>query len=273
MKTKPKDHFALDILASVLSAPPSGQEAVKGFRPLKGPFDPKGNWKLSYNVCTMYGTPWPVGDLTLERKALPDGSSVLKMNYVKSIPQNKLEPLYSPDYILQETEQNYQKLTAEIHCKDDELSTPISWTFNFESQDETRNPIKITRLRKSAVVKNGKVEITDGKYRQVINAPSAHTVHWALFDAVQRLPRKDFKPLHFTMFDRFDQIKPNQTLSYRKTVDLIVGGNPTQELRLHGYDHLGEGIIPWIYWVDDKGRLLFVVSGIEGYISKGMRWG
>jgi len=65
------------------------------------------------------------------------------------------------------------------------------------------------------------------------------------------------------MLDHFDQVKPGQSISYRTTIDVMLGG---RAVRLHGFDHLGEGIVPWVYWVDDQGRLLFAVSGLAGYL-------
>ena len=107
------------------------------------------------------------------------------------------------------------------------------------------------------------IDLTDGRTQRQIPAPGAYAVNWALFEAVGRLPREEFEPLRFTMLDHFDQLKPGQVLSYRETADVSLGG---RSVRLHAYDHLGEGIVPWIYWVDDEGRLLFAVSGLEAYL-------
>jgi hypothetical protein len=91
------------------------------------------------------------------------------------------------------------------------------------------------------------------------------------------------------MLDHLDEPKPNQSLSYRETADVLLSGRHltkrraahldkrqarkparslrgTQPVRLHAFEQLGDGIVPWIYWVDDRGRLLVAVSGLEAYI-------
>ena len=110
-----------------------------------------------------------------------------------------------------------------------------------------------------------------------------------LLDAVQRLPRAAFEPKRFTLLDDFDVVKANQTLAYRKTVEVLLGGRRVQKqhweklekgrirktswgregdrpVRLHAYEHLGDAIVPEVYYVDDQGRLLFMVAGIEAYV-------
>ena len=70
-------------------------------------------------------------------------------------------------------------------------------------------------------------------------------------------------------------VSPSEFLSddvveqaYRLSADVLLAGQP---VRLHAYDHLGEGIVPWIYWVDDRGRLLLAVSGLEAYLLDSFR--
>jgi len=49
----------------------------------------------------------------------------------------------------------------------------------------------------------------------------------------------------------------------RKTYMAKEGG---RDVRLHAYSQVGRGIVPWVYWVDEQGRLLFIVAGLEGYV-------
>jgi hypothetical protein len=66
----------------------------------------------------------------------------------------------------------------------------------------------------------------------------------------------------------FDRPKPHHTLQYVDTVSLLLADHRTRTgtlLRLHVYHHLGDGNMPWVYWVDEQGRLLFAVSGFEAY--------
>jgi hypothetical protein len=36
--------------------------------------------------------------------------------------------------------------------------------------------------------------------------------------------------------------------------------------QMQAYEQFGEGILPIVYWVDERGRLLFVLSGLIGYV-------
>ena len=242
MATQPSpldDQFTLNIVAGHL----------RGFQPPDRPHDPQADWQLAYGVYTLGGIQnhgGRTGSLTICRKASADRGAVLQVDYQKIV---------RPDFS--------QQVAAQIHCRGDALSTPLHWTFSSQILNPSGQPVEHTALKKTAVADGRRIEITDGRTRRSIPAPSAYTVNWALFDAVGRLPRKELEPLRFTMLDHFDQLKPGQVLSYRKTADVPLGDRP---LRLHAYDHLGRGVVPWIYWVDDQGRLLFAVSGLEAYL-------
>ena len=101
--------------------------------------------------------------------------------------------------------------------------------------------------------------------------PVPATSHWSLFDAVQRLPGKATRPLRFTMLEEMDLVKPDQRLEFREETDLEVGDTT---LHLRGYQQIGWGVLPWQYWVDDQGRLLFAFSGVRAciYNTKASAW-
>ncbi|MFW6161148.1 MAG: hypothetical protein ACODAJ_00165, partial [Planctomycetota bacterium] len=183
-------------------------------------------------------------------------------------------------------------VSAKIRCRPDALATPTGWRVTFRTLGPDKKPFPGTRIEKTATVANGRIEIRDGTTSRSLSAPEAFTVHWALFDAVQRLPRGAFEPKAFTLLDNFDEPKPHHTLSYRKSVELLLGGRRVQRHRwqelekgrirktvwvregdrpvpLHAYDHLGDGIVPEVYFVDAQGRLLIVAAGLEAYIWEG----
>jgi len=210
---------------------------LKGLRPPKAKHDPRGDWRLAYDVYTLgsiRGHGRRMGSLALRRKAAADGGSVLGINYEKRV---------VPDMV--------QRVTAELTCRQDELATPVRCTFSSQISDSAGSPVPNTPLEKSAAFEDRQIEITDGPHRRRIAVSPPYTVHWALFEAVGRLPREPFEPIRFNMLDHFDQLKTGQVLSYRQSVEALVGD---ELLPLHAYDHLGEGIVPWIYWVDEAGR-------------------
>jgi hypothetical protein len=250
MKTEtrpPEDLFTLNLVAPHL----------KGFRPPEGPHDPRRDWTLAYAVYTLgsiRGHGGRIGSLVVGRKAGDDGGAILAVEYQKNV---------SPRYV--------QTVSAEITCRGDALATPVRWTFASEivSRAERANSlIENTRIEQSATARDTEIEINDGKHSRRLSVSSPFAINWALFEAVGRLPREPFDPIHFTMLDHFDQLKRDQVLSYRQSVDVLLAGQP---VRLHAYDHLGQGIVPWIYWVDDPGRLLFAISGLEAYLLDSFR--
>lgn len=235
MATKLTDHFTLDSIAGFL----------KDFKRPKDGFDPQGPWKSVYGVYTLAGRGGRAGRLEIERKSISKDSFVLDMTYEKNLPGHT------------------QHVTAEIHCRADELSTPLTWKFDSEIRARGGGVLANTKLKKTAKAMKDHIKVAEGKHEESIAIESAWTVNWALFDAVQRLPRKAFAPIEFVMLDHFDQFKGGQRISYRRKTDVTIAG---QEMRLHGFDHLGRGIVPRVYWVDDRGQLLFVVSGLEAYL-------
>jgi len=262
------DHFTLNTIAGQLL----------GFQPPTDPFDPQDDWELAYGIFSLGGSRTRavrigrVGNLRIRRRRDTNDGTVLNIDCEKRA---------SGGY--------RRQVTAELHCRADALATPVRWSFASHTLSSDGELVENTALAKTAAAERGKVEIRDGKSRRTIDVPSAFTVNWALFEAVQRLPRKAFEPLRFTMLDHFDQVKRNQVLSYRKTADVLLGERRVlkhrweqlekgrvrksswaltggQVVRLHAYDQVGAGIVPWVYWVDDQGRLLFVIAGLEAYI-------
>ncbi|NOZ22836.1 MAG: hypothetical protein GXP25_17300 [Planctomycetes bacterium] len=260
-----KDHFTLNSITHHLM----------GFEPPAGAFEPTSDWEMAYGVYTLgsvrRGPGHRTGTVRLRRQAAGDGAT-LTVNYEK--PQ---------------AGKTTYRLTAELHCRTDALSTPTRWTCQSVAVDADGKPVPNTSLKKSAEATEGVIVITDGKRERRIPVGSAYTTNWSLFDAVQRLPRRAFDPIRFTLIDNLDQVKPDHTLSFRTSDEVVLGEKRVRQkkvvelekgrirktrwaktggrpVRLHAYDHLGEGVVPEVYWVDDPGRLLFMVAGLEAYI-------
>jgi hypothetical protein len=63
-----------------------------------------------------------------------------------------------------------------------------------------------------------------------------------------------------------DLVKERQRLSYRERTNIHFGD---AEIDVHRYQHLGRGLLPWDYYVDESGRLLLAISGIRACILLG----
>lgn len=250
---------------------------LNNFRIPEEAFDPHGDWELKYGVYTFTALrqgPTPgglVGRMTLARKSVGEDEADLTLGYEKDGPGA------------------VQKVAAKIRCKADALSTPIRWEYSAHVVDSQGKPYENSKIAKRAEAGAGRIEIVDDTVtrRLAINGP--FTINWALWDAVMRMAREAGDPLRFTMLDHFDQLKYRQTLAYRKATGIKLGQRRVKEetwkelekgriresrwaltggrdVTLYGFEQLGEGIVPWVYWTDAQGRLLFVVAGLEVYI-------
>jgi hypothetical protein len=210
-----------------------------------GAFEPRKPWEQTWGVYTLAGRAGRAGQLSIRRRVGALGNVALDVAYAKLCTGGR------------------QKVAATLHTRDGALSTPLRWSFEAELLDAAGKPVPQTRVERTATAKGKTVEISGPPARRVLEVDGAYTVNWAVFDAVQRLPRERTAALGFTLIDHFDELKPGHTLAWRKTVEVAAGG---RRLRLHGYDQVGEGVVPWVYWVDGAGRLVCVVAGLEAYL-------
>ncbi|MHB8901748.1 MAG: hypothetical protein ACYC6Y_23580 [Thermoguttaceae bacterium] len=262
-----EDDFTLQFVSARLA----------GFRVPREPFVPNGDWKLDYGVYTFaalnqQAVPGGLaGHLTLARTTTDEGGADLVVEYEKSGPGST------------------HKVSGTIRCTTDALSTPVRWEYSVRVVDAAGKAFENSRIAKRAQAAGGRVEVSDdcGTRRLPVDGP--FTINWALFDAVMRMPRQKAEPVRFTMLDHFDQVKRGQTIAYRKSSvatlgqaqvreqapqhSTMPGAGPTrsvvtagEKITLHAFEQLGEGIVPWVYWTDDLGRLLLVVAGLEVYV-------
>lgn len=130
---------------------------------------------------------------------------------------------------------------AEIRAAADELGTPRSWTLQTTITDPQDAPIVETR--------------SEGEGR-----PGA-TSNWSLFEAVQRLaPVPD--PVRFTLMEDLELDRGPQRIVPAGEVELRLASGT---LRLRGLRQVGAAHTPWHYWLDEHGRLLFVLSALRTF--------
>ncbi|NQT51265.1 hypothetical protein HQ576_04410 [bacterium] len=219
--------------------------AFEGFVPPAGPFDPMGTWAHTYYLWLVQR--WGSGgSLRLRRKPADDGGVHLDV-----------------DLTVAERTGCLRRARAALRCAADPLCTPRSWTLTTQILDLEGKPIAGTTVQEKGTLTKGQLTVAFDGRRRLERVPEPATSQWSLFDAVQRLPGPKTKPLAFAMLEEMDLVKPGQRLEFRETKTLELGGTT---LRLRGYQQLGRGILPWQYWVDEQGRLLFAFSGIRAYI-------
>ena len=223
-----------------------------------GPFEPQGDWTQVFGIHSTGTGTSRVGTLSLKRRARPSGVS-LTVRHEKLLTGStggRVGGALGSRRILD--------AVLNLDAGKSPLSTPGQWSFRTRVLDEAGRAIPDAGLSRRAAVENGKLRVTTGEDRtRTCPLDGPYTVNWALFDAVGRLPRGRFEPIRFTLVDHFDQIKPGQTLVFRRALDASLAG---RTVRLYGFDQTGRGVMPWTYWVDEKGRVVVALSGLETYM-------
>jgi hypothetical protein len=257
---RPEELFTLDILSPHLM----------GFQPPQGPHDPAGDWRLTYRLYSLGATAGiggRVANVQIGRKRLAADRFAMQIECLKPTARRFAA-----------------KLAARIEARGARLAEPVQWSWNAEIVDPSGTVIPDSRLQRSARLEGSALQL--GPRKLVVSGPC--TMNWLLMEAVGRLPHEAFPALSFTLLEDFDRPKPGHTLHYAQSVAVLLGERDVrqtrieqleqgrihktvwgraggQAVRLHVYHHLGEGSVPWVYWVDDQGRLLFAISGIEAY--------
>ncbi len=234
----PRDHISLHRVAYILPHydPPSGE------------FIPTGNWFSEYAYYSLgYWHFRKQGSLRIERKLRDDGGAGLSFDCMR----------------VGRTGYNHYT-QAKVLVGNDSLSVPIAWTVQTKlaaSRDDA--PYLHSGLSKSARYQDGALTIACNDDSETKRIPGAYTCKWCLIDVIQRLPRTSTTEWKFSLVDEFDEVRHHQSIAYRTSVFVPLKSGPR---KLTAFEHLGEGVIPTVYWVDEIGRVIFVVSGVEVFV-------
>jgi len=254
---------------------------LEGFTPPVGSFDPHGAWEHRYAVWVLFPAQsgsviQRAGALRLRRE--PSGRDAATLDVTLS---TTMGGRVGSGYYVH----------ARLTCATDRLATPRSWELKSCMLDAaTGRAVDLTETQQTGQVAGGMIRRQTvgnalrgvppsqaerngteaipylggrGKVERTVPAPKALSSNWSLFDALQRLPGNNVEPLAFDMLEEMDLLKPNQRLAYRRSLELPLSD---QKVKLHCFEHLGEGILPYEYWLDDQRRLLIAVSGMRAFI-------
>jgi len=219
---------------------------LDSFSPPTGDFDLNGSWEQTYAICFVDSNLSP-GFLDIERTATSRGASIT----------------LGVESVIAQKAGGTQQIKAKLQCASDALSTPQSWQFESSFLGPDEKPVSNLRIEKTATVKAGVIETRFGTRTHTRKIALPFTSNWSLFDAVQRLPGKEMAPLQFTLLEDLDLVKENQRLSFLETTELKLAD---KLLRLFHYEQIGEGILPYHYYVDEQHRLLFAICGARAYL-------
>jgi len=209
--------------------------AVDRFPRTPAGFKRDGNWTHNYIIWTCHGYRESgnqnVGSLQITRRA--DSAKIFYLKVRQEIDQ---------------TDELTNVVDATIKCRTDRLASPEEWKLS--SRFSRAGKKDISEL---STTENGRMSSSAGRA----------TGDWCLFEAIQRLPFDSEISLRFDLLEGMSLSKPGQHLSYRGTFPMRANG---KSMPLQCFSQLGSGILPCEYWLDDRHRLLAVISMNKAYI-------
>jgi len=240
-------------------------------------FDPDGDWESTYdivymnslgaieNLCTTY-----YGEISLKHKKESNGRSRFVVDVRKQTAQDRAKEVHATH--------------AEFVCADDALAT---LAFDDDGGGGWHVACEVKNLGDAAVepyVKHDQY----GRYRRIdetkavieksrdnnvftlfaeTSPATPLSTDWGLMHAVQRLKWHESAapPASFNMLHGLEKLHRNQTLGFLESFEATFGTRP---IKLHGYYHIGEGMMPACYWVTDDGRLLLARFSMMAYVYR-----
>ena len=213
-------------------------------------FSPLENWKQTYLIWVQHGyihDDRTNGLLTIER--LNHGSND---NFTLKVDQQVLARGGVINHI-----------KAEVICKPNRLSTPLSWTLKSTITNKgIENPG--LNYHETANVEGQIVWLNINGEKSKRAIAQNYTADWCLFDAVQRMPFERSAPLDFDVLQGLLISKESQSLAYRPDFETHL---VNQNFTLKAFDQVGFGNLPYVYWLDNNHRLRLVISSFITYLQ------
>ena len=230
----------LDELGALSKSPPSSED-----------FKPDGNWVNTYRIWTCHGYResgnQDVGFVRIERD-----TGKLKKSLIVKVHQEVVE-----------TDGMLNIINAEIQCLNNELASPVQWHLTSQIIGPDRKQRRKLGTEEKGLINENLMNIETGGHTFKRKVSSKLTCDWCLFEAIQRLKISKETVLAFDMLEGLSLLKKDQHLSYRGLYPTKIGA---ENIPLHCFSQLGNGILPCEYWLDDHHRLLVVVSMNKAYI-------
>ena len=225
------------------------RDYLETYQPPDGDFDPDGDWERRYVMWVALTAPrksWNAGTLDMGSRALPDGDVELRISQTSKIRGGARIG-------------NSRALIT--HSPGVSLGKPWKWEVESDITEASGQVVPLSRISRKGGFASGKLRWEAAKSRGI--AVSEQSIsNWGLFDFVQRLPF-DTKPLHFDLIEDLESHKPRHRLFPGQSLELTLGG---RLVRLHSFEHVGSGILPYTYWLDNQHRLLFAIGGLRTFL-------
>lgn len=152
--------------------------------------------------------------------------------------------------------QESELISTEIHCEDNDLFSPLRWSFSQRFLKNRNDSEKLTGLSEAGYIKNG--TLWRGTRKTTSRVGEKYTNDYALFAALPVLHQQQMKDIRFDMFESFSAFRPNQRIVYAGLLDVPFKNGM---VAVHEYQHYGTGILPWHHWVGENGLLICSIRG------------
>ncbi len=228
---------------------------LAGFAPPTGDFDPAGTWSHTFRL-------WMVSE--------KGGHSSQDIHY-RGLLQITRKPLIEEKAISFEVRQAYLQDThtpsvhdtqAKLLCADDALASPRRWTLRHTILDAKLVPVPQTEINQSGEIQGTAMQLSYAGHSVQRQVPERLSCNWSVWDAIQRLPRTK-TPVEFALLEELDLLKLGQRVDYCGPVEQTVNG---KKVSWHCFQHVGRGLLPYHYYLDQQGRLLLAIGGERAYI-------
>ena len=212
--------------------------------------EPTENWKHNYLswTCHCYEKykNKDSGLLTIERKNNPSDDGFDLIIHQKTVNTGGIVNI----------------VDATISCNNDTLSTPLHWVMKSRFTDIHGKIRPELTLISKANIEGDVIHLDSNNSKSTKIIKNKISSDWCLFDAVQRLPFENFPEKKFDTFEALHRFKPNQTLRFRDDFKQTIKGN----IDLQCFSQIGEGVLPYEFWVDKNHKPLIVITFSRAYI-------
>lgn len=226
-----------------------------------GDFRPEENWTNYYRLWTSYG---------YYDRNRDDGH--LKISRQAKSTENGYKLLVEQDYINLANRKHentlLHKTSATITCKNNETASPVSWDLTSEFLNGPENIEQFERaepLREKVIVKNDELIVTVNDKTHKRKVSGNVTGDWNLFNAVQLFPFDKSIDIKFDLLEGLRAFRQNHYLYYKGKAVEKWGA---KTVALHCFEQIGEGVLPYEYWLNEHHRLVLVITGNRAYILK-----
>ena len=209
-------------------------------------FDPSGNWLHHYRVWTNHGDCKAqnknTGHISIARNAQSDSVN------------------FQVRQVIVNQDGMFQRIEAEINCSNDAPGSVQNWQTRIYFYDTSQCPMADMNLEITGTVSPESVQMTVNGATESYPLTCPLLCQWLICDCIQRNRKRldDFSVLEHGM-----KLKPHHCLIPSQPVrPEATNAAGTLALTVQR----GHGLLPWEYWQDTSGRVLYAFSGTVMYI-------